>query len=122
MDVILFSVIFLGTHCRFRASLTAQLIKNPPANPPKNAGDPGLIPGLGISAGEGIGCLLQYSWASLVAQQVKIHLQCKRPGFDSWVGRIPWRREREIMICELIFRLCMEFLYITLTYLAHLFL
>ena len=30
-----------------------------------NAGDPGWIPGLGRSAGEGIGYPLQYSWASL---------------------------------------------------------
>ena len=36
-----------------------------------NAGDPDLIPGLGRSAGEGIGYPLQYSWASLVAQMVK---------------------------------------------------
>ena len=36
-----------------------------------NAGDPGAIPGLGRSAGEGIGYPLQYSWASLVAQLVK---------------------------------------------------
>ena len=37
-----------------------------------NAGDPGLIPGSGRSpGGGGIGCLLQYSWASLVAQTVK---------------------------------------------------
>ena len=36
-----------------------------------NAGDPGLIPGSGRSAGEGIGYPLQYSWASLVAQVVK---------------------------------------------------
>ena len=36
-----------------------------------NAGGPGLIPGLGRSAGEGIGYPLQYSWASLVAQPVK---------------------------------------------------
>ena len=35
------------------------------------AGDPGLIPGRGRSAGEGIGCPLQYSWASPVAQLVK---------------------------------------------------
>ena len=33
--------------------------------------DPGLIPGLGRYAGEGIGYPLQYSWASLVAQLVK---------------------------------------------------
>ena len=36
-----------------------------------NAGDPGSIPGLGRSPGEGIGYRLQYSWASLVAQLVK---------------------------------------------------
>ena len=36
-----------------------------------NAGDPGLIPGLGRSAGERIGYPLQYSQASLVAQLVK---------------------------------------------------
>ena len=24
----------------------------------------------------------------------RIHLQCGRPGFDPWVGKIPWRRER----------------------------
>ena len=23
-----------------------------------------------------------------------IHLQCRRPWFDSWVGKIPWRRDR----------------------------
>ena len=36
-----------------------------------NAGDLGLIPGWGRSAGEGFGYPLQYSWASLVAQLVK---------------------------------------------------
>ena len=36
-----------------------------------NAGDPGSIPRLGRSAGEGIGYPLQYSWAFLVAQLVK---------------------------------------------------
>ena len=36
-----------------------------------NAGDHSSIPGLGRSAGEGIGYPLQYSWASLVAQLVK---------------------------------------------------
>ena len=59
-----------------------------------NAGDPGLIPGLGRSAEEGIGYTLQYSWASLVAQLVKNPLECGRPGFNPWVGNIPWRRER----------------------------
>ena len=36
-----------------------------------NAGDPSSIPGLGRSAGEGIGHPLQYSWASFEAQLVK---------------------------------------------------
>ena len=35
------------------------------------AGDPGLIPRLGGSPGEGIGYPLQYSWGSVVAQMVK---------------------------------------------------
>ena len=26
-------------------------------------------------------------------RQQRIHLQYRRPGFDSWVGKIPWRRE-----------------------------
>ena len=57
-----------------------------------NAGDPGLIPAWGRLLGEGIGCPLQYSWTSLVAQLVKSLLQCWRSGFDPWVGKIPWRR------------------------------
>ena len=36
-----------------------------------NAGNPGSIPGSGISTGERLGYPLQYSWASLVAQLVK---------------------------------------------------
>ena len=46
-----------------------------------NAGDPGSIPGLGRSAGEGIGYPLQYFWASLVAQLVK-NLPAK---WETWV-------------------------------------
>ena len=37
-----------------------------------NAGDPGLIPGSGRSTGEGTGYPLQYSWAPLMAQLVKM--------------------------------------------------
>ena len=33
-------------------------------------------------------------WASLMTQLVKNHMQCRRPGFDPWVGKISWRRER----------------------------
>ena len=58
-----------------------------------NAGDPTSIPGSGRPPGEGMGHPLQYSWASLVAQLVK-NLQCGRPGFSPWVGKIPWRREQ----------------------------
>ena len=36
-----------------------------------NAGDPGSIPGSERSTGEGRGCPLQCSWASLVAQLAK---------------------------------------------------
>ena len=49
------------------ASLIAQLVKNPPAMEETALS----IPGVGISAGEGVGYPLQYSWASLVAQLVK---------------------------------------------------
>ena len=58
-----------------------------------SAGDPSSIPGWGRPPGEGIGYPLQYSWASPVAQLVKI-LQCGRPGFDPWLGKIRWRREQ----------------------------
>ena len=36
-----------------------------------NAGDTSSIPGLGRCPGEGLGCPLQHSWASLAAQLVK---------------------------------------------------
>ena len=32
-------------------------------------------------------------WVSLVVQMVKNHLQYRRPRFNPWVGKIPWRRE-----------------------------
>ena len=51
-----------------------------------NAGDSGLIPGSGRSAGEGIGYPLQYSWASLVAQLVK-----NPPAmWETWVQSLGW--------------------------------
>ena len=33
-------------------------------------------------------------WRNWCLSLYRIHLQCGRPGFDSWVGKIPWRRER----------------------------
>ena len=45
-----------------------------------------MIPGLGISAGEGISYPLQYSWASLVAQLVK-NLPAVQ---EIWVRSLGW--------------------------------
>ena len=42
-----------------------------------SAGGLGLIPGQ----------------ASLVAQMIKVCLQCRRPRFNPLVGKIPWRRK-----------------------------
>ena len=35
------------------------------------------------------------SWASLMAQMVRICLQCRRPGFDPWVWKIPLEKEMD---------------------------
>ena len=51
-----------------------------------NAGDPGSIPRLGRSPGEGIGYPLQYSWASFVAQLVK-NLPAM---WETWVQSLGW--------------------------------
>ena len=32
--------------------------------------------------------------ASLIFQLVKMCLQCRRPWFNFWIGKIPWRRHR----------------------------
>ena len=59
-----------------------------------NAGDPSSIPGSGRFAGEGVGYPLQFSWASLVAQLVKNLPAMQGTWVQSWVGKIPWRREQ----------------------------
>ena len=51
-----------------------------------SAGNPSSIPGLGRSAGEGIGYPLQYSWASLVAQLVKNPPAMR----ETWVRFLGW--------------------------------
>ena len=53
---------------------------------PCNAGDPGLITGLGISSGEGIGYPMQNCWTSLLAQLVK-NLPTMR---ETWVQFLGW--------------------------------
>ena len=50
------------------------------------------MPGSGRSPGEGIGYLLQYSWASLVAQMVKNPPAMWETWFQSLVRKIPWKR------------------------------
>ena len=51
-----------------------------------NERDPGSIPGLGRSPGEGKGYPLQYSWTSLVAQLVK-----NSPAMqETWVQSLGW--------------------------------
>ena len=51
-----------------------------------NAGDPGLIPGSGRSPGEGTGYPLQYFWASLMVQTVKIPPEI----LETWVQSLGW--------------------------------
>ena len=55
------------------------------------AGDPGLIPELGKSSGEGIDHPLQYSWASLVVQMVK-NLTAM---WETWVRSLGWEGSLE---------------------------
>ena len=52
-----------------------------------NAGDPGSIPGLGRSPGEGVGYPLQYSWASLVTQIIKNPPEIR----ETWVWSLSWK-------------------------------
>ena len=51
-----------------------------------SAGDPGSIPQLRRSPGEGIGYPLQYSWASLMAQMAKNPLTMR----ETWVWFLGW--------------------------------
>ena len=51
-----------------------------------NAGDPRLIPGSGRFPGEGIGYLLQYSWAFLMVQMVNNPPAIR----ETWVQSLGW--------------------------------
>ena len=66
-----------------RASLVAQLVKNPPAMQET----PVRFLGWEKSVGERIGYPLQYSWASMVAQLVK-NLPAM---WETWVRSLGWR-------------------------------
>ena len=81
----------LGTTCFFNSAL------KPGSFPDSSVGkestckpeDPSSIPGLGRSSGEGIGYLLLYSLASLVAQLVKNPPAMQETWVRSRVGKIP---------------------------------
>ena len=51
-----------------------------------------LIPGSGRYPGEEIGYPPQYPWVSQVVQMVENLPECRKPEFDLWDGKIPWRR------------------------------
>ena len=56
-----------------------------------NGGDPGLIPGLGKSPGEGMDYPFQHSWASLMAQMVE-----NPPAMqETWVQSLSWEEPLE---------------------------
>ena len=59
-----------------------------------NSRDPDSIPGLGRYPGEEIGLpnpvFLGFPGGF---DDKKFHLQCRRPGFNPWVRKIPWRRK-----------------------------
>jgi len=81
-SLVLLLGVFLGTSLLFLGFPGSSVSKEPACN----AGDPGSIPGLGRSAGEGIGYPLQYSWASLMAQLVK-----NPPAvWETWVRSLGW--------------------------------
>ena len=71
-----------------RASLVAQLVKNLPAmqeTPVRFLGwEEPLEKGSATHSS-----ILGLPWW---LRQQRIYLQCRIPGFDPWVGTIPWRR------------------------------
>ena len=67
----------------FGASLVAQQVKKKSAC---SAGEPSSTPRSGRFPGEGTGYPLQYSWASLVAQMVKIPPAM----WKTWVQSLDW--------------------------------
>ena len=74
----------------FGASLVTQLVKNQPAmqeTPVQFLDQEDLLEKGNSTHSSIFGLPL---WLS----RKRIRLQCRRPGFDPWVGKIPWRRER----------------------------
>ena len=73
-----FILLFWWQH---RVSLMALPLSKPPAATFPSHGFPEFA--YGIKEGK----------ASLVTQTERIRMQCGRPGFSPWIGKIPWRRE-----------------------------
>ena len=57
-----------------------------------NAEDPGLIPGSGWYPGERTATHYSIIGLPWWLRWWGICLQCRRPGFNPWVGKIPWKR------------------------------
>ena len=68
--------------------------------PACNARDPSSIPGSGASPGEGIGYLLQYSWASLVAQTKEFTWNAGDLGSIPTLGRCPVGWHGNLLQCS----------------------
>ena len=59
-----------------------------------NAGDPGLILGREDPLEKEQATHSGIHGLPWWLRQSSICLQCRRPGFNPWVGKIPWRREQ----------------------------
>ena len=81
----LYTTCFLNSALKPGGFLDSSVGKESPCK----AGDPSSILGLGRSSGEGIGYLLQYSLASLVAQLVKNSPAMQETWVWSRLGRSP---------------------------------
>ena len=73
-----------------QTSLVAQLVKNPPATLETPVRLLGQEDPLEKEQAAHSGVLGLPWWL----RRERICLQYKRPGFDPWIGKIPWRRER----------------------------
>ena len=79
-----------------RASWVAQLVKHLPAKQETPVQFLGLeVP---LEKGSAIHCSIPglHSWL----RWYSICLQCRRPGFDPWVGKVPWRRAWQSIQCS----------------------
>ena len=84
-------LLLLFRSCRIKLGFSHSSVGKEPTCSARNYSS---IPGSGRLDGEGRGCPLQHSQASLVAQLVKNLPSMWETWFNSWVGKIPWRMER----------------------------